>query len=141
MASGNGFNPMRYDCESQGCFNKKRRPKIELFTEDLPEKIAFTDIDAVCEINGHQLWLEYKSFEGEINRGQHLLFSRQTNYQNKHHMVLVVVADAETMVTESVKTYYCGDVSKFEKCSLIQLKAIIKKWADKAYDLSWQIIK
>ena len=136
---GNGFNPMRYNCDTQGCFNKKRRPKIEVFAECLPEKIAFTDIDAACEINGNQLWLEFKSFEGEISRGQHLFFIRQVSVEGKKNAVFVVVGDAESMDIQSVKIYSNRDCGDFFACDLNTLKSHIKNWADVAYDLSWQL--
>ena len=43
----NGYNPLRWDCQKQGCFNKKKRPKIEEFAECLPGKISFGDIDGI----------------------------------------------------------------------------------------------
>lgn len=136
----NGFNPLRYDCEKQGCFNKKRRPKIEQFVDCLPGKIAFTDIDAACEINGHQLWLEFKTFESDLNRGQHLLFINQTSVlTKKENAVFVVVGDAETMEIESVKVYRRGESTGFFACDLIELKRIIRAWADRAFDISWQV--
>jgi metallo-beta-lactamase family protein len=60
MSRDNGFNPMRWDCAEQGCFNHKKRPKIELFADCLPGRIAFSDIDAIAEINGNLLLLEWK---------------------------------------------------------------------------------
>lgn len=135
----NGFNPMRYDCEKQGCFNKKRRPKIEQFVDCLPGKIAFTDIDAACEINGHQLWLEFKTFEGDLNRGQHLLFINQTSVQTgKENAVFVCVGNAQSMEIQSVAVYCRGEYTDFFACDLNKLRGMIKAWADKAFDISWQ---
>ena len=42
----NGYNPMKWDCGTRGCFNAIRRPKIEVFAEVLPGRIAMSDIDA-----------------------------------------------------------------------------------------------
>ena len=36
MIRADGYNPLRWDCERQGCFNLKRRPKIEVFADCFP---------------------------------------------------------------------------------------------------------
>lgn len=36
MLHNNGANPMRWDCTTQGCFNLKKRPKVEVFADCLP---------------------------------------------------------------------------------------------------------
>ena len=36
---GRGYNPMRWDCERDGCFNVLRRPKIEVFADCFPRRI------------------------------------------------------------------------------------------------------
>jgi hypothetical protein len=48
----NGYNPMRWNCEKDGCFNVKCRPKIEQFADCFPGRIAVSDIDGIVEING-----------------------------------------------------------------------------------------
>jgi len=58
--ANNGHNPMRWDCQKQGCFNKKKRPRIEMFAECLPGKIAVGDVDGLVEIKGNFLFLEFK---------------------------------------------------------------------------------
>ena len=40
MMEANGYNPLRWDCERQGCFNLKRRPKIEVFADCFPGRIS-----------------------------------------------------------------------------------------------------
>lgn len=61
--SDNGYNPMQWNCERQGCFNVKKRPKIEMFADCLPRKISFSDIDGIVEINGNLLLLEWKDHQ------------------------------------------------------------------------------
>jgi len=57
MISANGYNPLRWDCQKRGCFNLKRRPKIEIFAECFPGRINFGDVDGIVEINGNALLL------------------------------------------------------------------------------------
>lgn len=69
-----GFNPMKWDCEERGCFNRKMRPKLEEFAACLPGRIAFTDVDGIVEIGGRFLMLEWKSRPGRIATGQRIMF-------------------------------------------------------------------
>lgn len=123
----NGRNPMRYNCEEQGCFNKKHRPKIEEFAECLPGRIAFSDVDAICELNSRFLLLEWKSFRGDIPLGQRIMFERMTG--DGRFTVLVVVGDAETMIITDVAFVYQGRNRGFEASSLEDVKSRIKRWA------------
>jgi len=77
MSPDNGANPMRWDCRTQGCFNLKKRPKIERFADCLPGRIALTDVDGVTELCGNVLYLEWKSHQG-LGDGQRILFERLT---------------------------------------------------------------
>ena len=47
MTPANGFNPLRWDCATRGCFNQKCRPKIELFAGCFPDRMSFGDVDAM----------------------------------------------------------------------------------------------
>ena len=46
MTTANGANPLRWDCAKRGCFNEKKRPKIEVFAECFPGRISFGKIIA-----------------------------------------------------------------------------------------------
>ncbi len=122
-----GSNPLRWDCQAQGCFNLKRRPKIEVFAECLPGKIAFSDVDAITEVNGFFLLQEWKSYRGELPTGQRIMFERMTS--SGRFTVLVVVGDAETMIVEYAATIYAGRNFGFQKSSLNDLKKRIGQWA------------
>lgn len=124
-----GHNPMRYDCGSRGCFNVKRRPKIEEFARCLPGRIAFSDVDAITEVAGHFLLLEWKSYKGELPVGQRIMFERMTSRCNGRFSVLIVVGDAETMEVESVALIYDGRNRGFEDSSLEDVRARITRWA------------
>lgn len=121
-----GRNPLRWDCQEQGCFNLKRRPKIEVFAECLPGKIAFSDIDAISEVNGFFLLLEWKSYRGDLPIGQRIMFERMTS--SARFTVLVVVGDAETMGVECAAIIYAGRNRGFHSSSLEDVKEHIRRW-------------
>jgi hypothetical protein len=126
MSRDNGFNPMRWDCAEQGCFNHKKRPKIELFADCLPGRIAFSDIDAIAEINGNLLLLEWKDHKN-INTGQRVLFERVT--QICPATVLIVQGDAEHMTVISVRTVWRGTIMPVEATDLDGLRGRIREWS------------
>lgn len=47
-----GYNELRYNCETQGCFNIKKRPKIEIFAECFPRKC---NVETGCSWSGNQM--------------------------------------------------------------------------------------
>ena len=126
MSSANGCNPMRWDCATQGCFNLKKRPKIERFADWLPGRIAFSDIDAIVEISGNLLLLEWKDHP-HISTGQRILFQRLTRLCPA--AVLVVEGDAEHMEIGAVTTVWQGAFLAAEKDDLEGLRTRIKQWA------------
>ena len=65
MSADNGFNPMRWDCDRWGCFNRVCRPKIEKFADCFPGRINFGDLVAIVEVSGNTLVLEWKSRQCE----------------------------------------------------------------------------
>ena len=125
--SENGYNPMRWDCNKQGCFNKKRRPKIEVFADCLPGKIAFTDIDGITEVNGRALVLECKTDPTPIPRGQAIMWHRLT--KTGLLTVLCLAGDAETMDVTHCKWCYKGvwDTT-WAEAALDDVKALIRQW-------------
>jgi hypothetical protein len=126
MSLANGCNPMRWDCATQGCFNLKKRPKIERFADCLPGRIAFSDIDAIVEIGGNLLLLEWKDHP-HISTGQRVLFERLTRLCPA--TVLVVEGDAERMEIVAVTTVWQGAFSAAENADLQGLRARITQWA------------
>jgi hypothetical protein len=126
-----GYNPMRWDCQKQGCFNKKKRPKIEVFSECFPGKVSFGDVDGLVEINNHFLFLEWKEFERPLPMGQRLTYERIT--QDKRFAVFVVCGDPESMDVNSIQLCYGGKLRKRTKATLDALKQQITnfvKWAE-----------
>ncbi len=123
----NGYNPLRWDCEKQGCFNQKKRPKIEIFADCLPGKIALGDVDGLVEIQGNLLFLEFKE-HGRIPRGQQILFERLTRLCPA--TVLVVEADTETMDIFGVSYIFDGKIEPQVLMNQEGLKNLVRSWAD-----------
>jgi len=126
MSRDNGANPMRWDCATQGCFNTKKRPKIELFADCLPGKIAMTDVDGIVEIGGNMLLLEWKDHQ-ELSTGQRLLFKRMT--RSSPATVLIVEGDAEFMTVDSVRIVWNGTIEQPQYLDLEGLRKMIRQWA------------
>ena len=127
IVDNNGYNPMRWDCQTQGCFNKKKRPKIEMFADCLPGKIAFGDIDGIVEIRGNFLFLEFKE-HSNIPKGQQILYRRLTRLAPA--IVLVIEADVETMDVLAVSYVSGGRIEPQVLMNLQGLKDVIKSWSD-----------
>ena len=127
MSRDNGANPMRWDCQRQGCFNLMKRPKIEMLADCLPGRIAFTDIDGVTEVCGNLLLLEWKDHQ-EVGTGQRLLFERMTLLCPA--TVLIVEGDAQDMSVRSVSTVSGGVISPSEPADLDGLRSQIRQWRD-----------
>lgn len=122
----NGFNPMRWDCEKQGCFNKKCRPKIEIFSDCFPGKINFGDVDGIVEINGRGLLLEWKCFSLNIPLGQKIMYERLS--KTKLLSIMVIFGNAETMEVKNYCWFKNGNQSSWIEADLNSIKNQIKKW-------------
>lgn len=125
-----GWNPIRHECETQGCWNKVHRPRIELFAGALPRKISMTDLDATVEVNGSFLFLEWKSYAGEIPTGQRIYFERLTSLSEKITAV-VVAGNPELDTVEAIQTFSKGKARDWEECDLEGLFERIKRWSSK----------
>jgi hypothetical protein len=128
MSVVDGYNPLRWDCEQNGCFNKLRRPKIETFARCLPRRLAFMDVDATTELNGRFLFIEWKSADPELGTGQRIYFENLTRLSNRMTAV-VVSGNAETMEVRAIQVIKKGKRSEWEIINLEGLKARITAWA------------
>jgi hypothetical protein len=126
MSLDNGCNPMRWNCATSGCFNLKKRPKIERFADCLPGRIAFSDVDAIAEIHGNLLFLEWKDHP-YINTGQRILFERLT--QLCPATVLIVEGDAEHMTVDTIRTAWRGQIAPPEVDNIDGPRARIQQWS------------
>ena len=118
-------NPLRWDCSVRGCFNLKKRPKIEVFAECFPGNIQMGDVDGIVEINGQVLMLEWKEHE-PISTGQRIMYQRMTESSPCH--VIVVIGNPETMVVEKYTYFRDGAMAEWFLGCLDDLKAFIRSW-------------
>jgi len=126
MSSDNGVNPMQWNCETRGCFNIKKRPKIERFADCLPRRLAFSDVDGLAEVAGNYLYLEWKEHTS-LSSGQAILFRRLTT--TCPAAVLIVEGDAEHMTVDSIRLVWQGTIHEPEPATLDELRASIRHWA------------
>jgi hypothetical protein len=127
MMPAPGYNPLRWDCGERGCFNKLKRPKIEMFAECLPRRTAFSDVDGIVELSGNALLLEWKKHPVRLPIGQHIMFSRLS--RAKRLSVLCVAGDAETMAVTDKARYFDGEYYDWKAATLADVKTSITRWA------------
>lgn len=123
-----GFNPMRWLCQRDGCFNVKRRPKIEAFADCFPRRINFGDVDGLVELNGWFCLLEWKGDGGKLHEGQRRSYIEFTNEERPGNIVFVVSGNAETMAVDGYAHFWGGNFFPFVKADLNSLKARIRTW-------------
>lgn len=123
----NGNNPMRYNCERQGCFNVMRRPKIEEFADCFPGRIAMGDVDGIVEINSRGLLLEWKSNDAPLKLGQKIMYERLT--QSRILSVIVVHGNAQTMQIFQYAWFADGNLQHPVRATLQDVKNAMREWA------------
>lgn len=128
MGYPKGYNPLRWDCKKRGCFNIKRRPKIEVFADCFPGNINFGDVDGIVEINGKALFLEWKTNLNELPLGQKIMYQRLT--ETRLLTVFCVVGNAETMEISHYSNFVGGNFHRYKTIDLDGLKERIKLWVD-----------
>lgn len=72
------FRAMQYSCQTSGCFNEVHRLDFGQWYDAIPGKSSFSDIDAITEVAGNFLVVEWKSRPGPLPTGQHIMFQRMT---------------------------------------------------------------
>ncbi len=122
-----GYNPMRWECKKDGCFNLKRRPKIELFADCFPGRINFGDVDGLVEIRGSFCLLEWKGGGNHIPTGQARSFQAFTE-QRLGNVVYVVCGDAEHMTVRQFCRYWNGKRLAWQDADLEGIKDSIRGW-------------
>lgn len=136
--SANGYNPLRWDCAARGCFNAKKRPKIELFAECFPGRINFGDVDGVVEMHGHALFLEWKEGPQSFGVGQRLTWERLTRAGTQ--TVVCVAGDAEAMVVTHMAFFHGGRFFPWRPATLAAVKDAMRRWVRKVRDESLRAI-
>ena len=127
MSDSTGRNPLRWECSKNGCFNQKKRPKIEEFAECLPGKIAFSDIDGITEVNSKFLLLEWKSYASTIPMGQRIMFERMT--KGGQFTVFIINGDAESMDISDLCIVWDGKLGSWKTTTLQDIKRRISDWS------------
>jgi hypothetical protein len=71
-------NPLRWVCDTDGCFNIKCRVKIQLFADFFPRNIAMGDVDGIVELEGNFLMLEWRDadYKPFIPEGQAIMYKK-----------------------------------------------------------------
>jgi len=121
-----GWNPLRWECERDGCFNKLKRPKIEQFAECFPGKINFSDVDGIVEISGNALLMEWKPDVIEFSKGQRIMYERLT--VGRRFSVLCIAGNAETMIVSHQSGFVDGRFRQWKPATLGGVKTAIRGW-------------
>lgn len=122
-----GFNPLRWECEKDGCFNIKRRPKIQAFAGCFPRGINFGDVDGLVELAGAFCLLEWKGRGGSVKTGQRMSYIKFT--LSHGNIVFVVSGDAETMEVTDYSIFWRGKQGVKIVGNLRDVKKRISAWA------------
>jgi len=120
-------NPLRWNCEIQGCFNRQKRPKIEVFKNCFPGRIALSDVDGMAEMSSNGTLLEWKPAPIELSFGQSLAYHNLT--KSKQLIVICVAGDAETMEVSHMGEWYGGKWSGWRQANLFDVQYTFYKWA------------
>lgn len=135
MKGPNGENPLRWNCESRGCYRKHCCPHIEDFASAFPRQVGMTDVDywTMAEIGNHFLWFDWKSFQDiDPNSGQVRAMRRFSELSPRIHVILVHHAPNNPDEILSVCSIHRGRVGKWEPCTKAELKDRIWRWAKAA---------
>ena len=126
---------MRWRCKNDGCFNLKRRPKIEEFSDCFPGRINLGDVDGIVEINGWFLMIEWKGAGGSVGKGQEIMYKQLTRLAKpgcprhaQRNIVIIVHGDAETMEVSGYQVYRTGAARPPKKGSLDSVKEVCVEW-------------
>jgi hypothetical protein len=127
-----GFNPITWDCDLDKCFLKKHHPRVEIFAQDFPRNVAFTDVDAcifTVEMASRFLFIEWKHYWPiQLKTGQKLYFERLTAL-SPEIIAAFVVGHAETMEINHFAPVVNGKIHDFKECSTAEFRDWLRRWA------------
>lgn len=125
-------NDMKWDCNIDGCFNKKRRLKFKKLSDSVS---GYTDIDGIVEKCGNGLMIEWKGYSKTslpdnsiINDAQQILFRNLT--KGKMISVICVAGNAEDMSVRAMCSVVDGRFGKWRFATLDDLNKSIEEWAE-----------
>lgn len=124
--TADGFNPLRWKCAVDGCFNIKRRPKIEVFADCFPRRINFGDVDGLVEYDGSFCLLEWKGDEGHISTGQRRSFVAFSKLAA--NIVVIAQGNAESMIVTRHAYFVRGTWHGWFDGDLGAIKALLRRW-------------
>lgn len=144
--SDNGYNPMRWDCgQADNCWNRIKRPRIEVFAECFPRRISFGDVDGPCartsivEINSRALIMEWKDSPGDVPTGQDMMYR---NLSRLGFFVAAVVAgNPRSMEVTHYGLYIDGEFTGWRPTTLDFLKRLFLRWAARAEKLGPVVLR
>ncbi len=90
----------------------------------LPGREAPSDIDLVCEKNGHFLFIECKRPHQPIPRGQEILFDRLCNLSDKVRMLTVIGNPPD-----DIKGYRWWQ-GELHAADVYEVRALVRRWRD-----------
>ena len=128
-----GYNPLRWKCAVDGCFNEVQRPKIEMFSGCFPGKINFGDVDSQVEVNGFFAQLEWKGVGIPLREAQYIAltrFSRLARAGIQGNAVFFVNGDAATMNVKRYGVFWHGLFEDRGEAGFQRLFDEIKRWCD-----------
>lgn len=126
MQPNAGFKPLKWNCETDGCFNAANRLDFSAFYSSLPGKMSFTDADGLAEYCGNGLLMEWKSTSSPLPTGQAIAYERLT--RGKILTVLWIVGESKTMRADKVTVIFDGKYYNTPAKSTEDLNNIIKRW-------------
>lgn len=127
-----GFRRFEWDCEARGCFNVERRLNFGVFFDCLPKNLSFQDIDGTVEVNGHFLFLEWKTGgPAPLKKGQRLYAERLTKLSDRITYI-AVCGEARTMSVTHLMVIKGGRIYDWRESSLGNLRERIDRWAEAA---------
>jgi hypothetical protein len=125
-------NEMRWDCKRQECFNVKKRPKLEVFSDCFDGKISMGDLDGIVEIAGNFLCVDFKASISRIGEydGQVRMLKRMSTIPG--WSVAFIECDAETMVCSAIRWVVDGEMQGTEAIDTDGVKALFASWCEYA---------
>lgn len=135
-----GFNSIRHNCLTDGCYNYLYLPKVEHLARFLPRTAQFTDIDD-CYWRGHAthirggrfLFLEWKSWPnpGPLDGGQDWFFRDLSALGGEGRVfVLCAAGDTQTMSVHHMAWYQRGQHYPWRPTTTDTFNNKIQSWGE-----------
>jgi hypothetical protein len=100
------------------------------FSEALPKRNGFSDVDAHAEIDGHSLILEFKNSLFKMNKGQTMKALRQARFQRTSTWFIEGGTDNPKYMIQVNETGIEGEyeISELMKVDMDGIRDYIKQW-------------